>query len=94
MSPWRRLLRSFDMLDARERPQFSKLVIAILTLYGIATHQLSTPLAIALLAAAFGKSVFVAFLNKTTVTAALEEKKVTEEQIRSRRSVEGFEESP
>lgn len=95
MSPWRRLLRSFDMLDAKERPQFSKL--AIVYIAGVATTQgtLGTTLAIAIIAAAFGRSVFTAFLYRGQFTSSdsLEVNKV-EEQIRQRRSPEGFEETP
>lgn len=64
MRYWRGLLQRFDMVDAKGQPVFSKLVIVYIA--GVATFRgtLGTTLAIALIAAAFGRSVFTAFLNR------------------------------
>lgn len=93
MSLWRQLLRAFDMLDARDRPQFSKLVIVYIA--GVATLQgkLGATLAIALLAAAFGRSMFTAFLNRSNFSASVSD--VTVETIQKRRDpTDGIEPTP
>lgn len=95
MSPWRRLLRAMDMLDHKERPQFSKLVIVFLAGVGVTKGTLGQVLSLALLSAAFGRSVFTAFLHRSQFTSS--ESQVVnrlEEVIRSRRSVDGHEETP
>ena len=60
---WTNLL-SYADLTTSGRPSFSKLcVVAILT-WAIATNSLTLGLAITVLAASYGRSMFLAFLQK------------------------------
>lgn len=93
MSLWRRLLRAFDMLDAKNQPQFSKIAIVAIGAYAMTQGAWNTTLGIALLAAAFGRSTFTAFLHRTKVEVSDETKRTTEE-IRKRRTPDGVEETP
>lgn len=95
MSPWRKLLHAFDMLDHRERPQFSKLTIVFLAGAAVTQGHWSQVLAIALLAAAFGRSTFTQFLSRSTFAST--ESKVTtrtETEVVAARDPEGHENTP
>lgn len=65
---WKVLLAQMDMLDDRGKPQYSKLVITVVLVAAIANQTLTTALAIGIICAAYGKSMLLAFLNRTTVT--------------------------
>ena len=59
---WVGALRYLD-LTTDGRPTFSKIVCAVCLVYFIASHELTLWITVALLAASFGRSVFVAFLR-------------------------------
>jgi hypothetical protein len=65
---WVKLLCFFD-LTTGEKPSFSKLMCVALFVALTAMGELSLGVVIALLAASFGRSVFLAFLNRSSVQA-------------------------
>lgn len=90
MNVWRAALRELDMLDAAGRPQFSKIIIVVVAVYAMTQGPLSTALGIALLAAAFGRSTFTAFLHRSHINVDA----VDVRAIRQRRDPEeGIEEA-
>ena len=65
---WVQLLCFLD-LTTGEKPSFSKFVCLAILVATIAQRNLTLGVIIALLAASFGRSVFLAFLNRSQVSA-------------------------
>ena len=94
---WLWLLSQFDMVDGQGKPQYSKLVITAVLVAAIVQSRLTTAIAIAVIAAAFGRSVFIAFLCRTQIAVADETKRVDvsiSHEIVERRENGDYEETP
>jgi hypothetical protein len=84
---WARALCFLD-LTTGNKPSFSKLVCLTILVATIWQGKLTLGIVIALLAASFGRSVFIAFLNRANI-AANESHATTKQEILERR-VEGL----
>jgi hypothetical protein len=75
---WVQFLCYFD-LTTGDKPSFSKFVCVAILVAAIAQSTLTLGVIIALLAASFGRSVFLAFLNRTSVRVNDENARLTAE---------------
>lgn len=66
MRYWLGFLAALDLSD-HGKPQYSKLVVTVILVAAIWQGTLTTSLSIAVIAAAYGKSVFLAFIQRTQV---------------------------
>ncbi|MCC7196364.1 MAG: hypothetical protein IT356_12495 [Gemmatimonadaceae bacterium] len=90
---WVALLCYVDMTTG-EKPSFSKIVCAVILLAAVAQRSLTLGVIIALLAASFGRSVFVAFLHRAQISAE-DTHQTTRQEIIERRDTEaGVEPAP
>lgn len=87
---WVQLLCYFDLTTA-EKPSFSKFVCLAILLHGIATNNLTLGIIIAILAASFGRSVFLAFLHRSNVQATETAATARQEIIERREASLGIE---
>jgi len=90
---WGAALRYLD-LASQGHPSFSKFVCLTILVASIWQDNLTLGVVVALVAASFGRSVFIAFLNRSTVVAAETENRERREISERRDVTAGIEPAP
>lgn len=90
---WTQVLRFLD-LTSEGHPSFSKFVCLAVLVASIAQRNLTLGIVIALLAASFGRSVFLAFLKRSTVQSSDVSVRERREIVERRDPVMGVEPTP
>lgn len=90
---WVRVLRYVDLVSDGH-PSFSKFTCLAILVAVVAQRQLTLGIVIALLAASFGRSVFIAFLRRSSIEARQIDVRERREVVERRDPALGIEPEP